>query len=150
MPSLKACLFLRRSKKLRPWTDMRRTAWPSCSPFTFSIISAEKPAFFLLEILERIPDIFFFLPQTNKHSGICERSLRGNDMFAGVLGSISQRFNDPQVGLNHGGRQKSLGLGSEKTNVTGKKKKEPVFNGLSNCCESGQVDLIKAPVKFTP
>lgn len=111
---------------------MRRTASTICSPFTFSIISAEKPGFFLWEILERIPDIFFFFfPQTNKHSGISEHSLQGNDMFVGVLGTISQRFNDPQVGLNHGRKQKSLGLGLEKTNVTGKEKK-PVFNGLSN------------------
>lgn len=70
-------------------------------------------------------------------------------MFVGVLGTISQRFNDPQVGLNHGGKQKSLGLGLEKRNVTGKEKK-PVFNGLSNYWESDQGDLIKAPVKFTP
>lgn len=92
---------------------------------------------------------YLFFPQTNKHSGISKHSLQGNDMFVGVLGTVSQRFNDPQVGLDHGRKQKSLGLGSEKTNVTGKEKK-PDFNGLSNYRESDQGDLIKAPVKFTP
>lgn len=74
-----------------------------------SIISAEKPGFSLWEILERIPDIFFFLPpRTNKNSGISRRSLRGNDMVVGVLGAIIQRFNDPQVGSNRSGKQKRV------------------------------------------
>lgn len=54
------------------------------------------------------PRYLFFPPQTNKNARISRRSLRGNDMFVGVLGAIIQRFNDPQVGSSRGGKQKRL------------------------------------------
>lgn len=71
-------------------------------------------------------------------------------MFDAVLGAILQRFNHPQVGSIRGGKQRRLpDLAREKANVTGNAE-QPVFNGLSNYCESGQVDLIKATVGLPP
>lgn len=49
------------SRKIKELVALdRHETSAGCSPFTFSIISAAKPGFSLWEILERIPDIFFF------------------------------------------------------------------------------------------
>lgn len=142
VPALKACLFLRRSKTWQPWTEMRRRRRQS-APHSLPASSAPRNQAFLFGKSWKESQISPFFPRTNKHSGIAGRSLRGNDMFVSVLGAVAQRFNDPQVGSNHGGKQKRLPDLARKRQTCLETRRSP-FLMDSAITESGQVDLIKA------
>lgn len=140
MPSLKACLFLRRSKNWRPWTDMRSAASTICSHSPSTSSAKRNQAFLSGKILESIPEIFFFFPEQTL------RALRGEATRSPACwappfkGSRIHRW-------VRSGRRFCL-LGSEKRNVSGNADR-PVLTDSAVPASAAKIGLIKAPLKFT-
>lgn len=141
MPSLKACLFLRRSKNSRPWTDMRSAASTICSHSPSTSSAKRNEAFLSGKILESIPEIFFFFFPEQTLWALRGEATRSSACRAPPFkGSRIHRW----VRSVAGDRSSRTWLGKEERDW------KRGAARLSSYGERRQVGLIKARLEFTP